>query len=441
MSRINPVGSGEDIPAGSTSQTRRPRWLAPYVVAVVAAGLATIVATLPGLPQQQWTELALFIVVAALAEFWTVPTTVQGSLSLSFAVIYAAAVLFGPCFAALTAGFGSIVADRIARRGGVLKTTFNAGQLALAGALTGVAFEVLRADPHPSLTSNAPAYAVAAVAFVVLNATLSNTAIALHGRPFLHQWLRALREGGIFYLAMAPLGALAANAYEQSPWALLYFPLLVWVIYKGFRLFAHLRSDTDRALVVLANTIDQRDTYTYQHSVRVAGYVSQIAARLKLPADDIDLIVSAAHVHDLGKIAIDNRILFKEGLLTDEERRQVNLHPAAGAELAGQFSLYGEGADIIRHHHERWNGTGYPDGLVGEDIPLGARIIAVADVYDAMTSDRPYRRALSHEVAVSELIQGSGTQFDARIVDAFLAPEAGQTLFAAPSGEPASSCS
>ena len=143
-----------------------------------------------------------------------------------------------------------------------------------------------------------------------------------------------------------------------------------------------------------------------------------------MPAEEIDLIVSAAQVHDLGKISIDNRILFKEGRLTDEERRQVNTHSAAGAELAGQFSMYGAGAAIIRHHHERWDGSGYPDGLAGDAIPLGARIIAVADVYDAMTSDRPYRAALSHEVAVSELMRGSGSQFDATVVEAFLALDA-----------------
>jgi HD-GYP domain-containing protein (c-di-GMP phosphodiesterase class II) len=205
-------------------------------------------------------------------------------------------------------------------------------------------------------------------------------------------------------------------------------------------LFAHLRDDTDKALEVLANTIEQRDIYTHQHSERVAAYVADIAARLNLPAPDAELIVSAAHVHDLGKIAIDNRILFKEGPLTDEERLQVNTHPAAGAELAGQSSMYGEGADIIRHHHERWDGTGYPDGLAGNAIPLGARIIAVADVYDAMTSDRPYRRALSHDIAVSELVRGSGTQFDARVLEAFLARPDNQGPVAMPSGEPARSC-
>ena len=441
MSEIEAAAAASEGIAGSGPfQTRRPRWLLPYVVAVVAAGLTTILATLPGLPQHRWTELVLFILFAALAESWTVPTTAQGEVSLSFAVNFAAAVLFGPCFGALTACAGGLAYGMV-RRKGVVSTAFNAGQFAVAGGLTGLAFDALKAGPHLSLTADALACAVAAVVYIVVNCGLGGGAIALCGRPFMHQWLLALREGGIFYLAMAPLGALAANAYEQSPWTLLYFPLLVWVIYKGFGLFAHLRDDTGKALVVLANTIDQRDTYTYQHSARVAGYVGHIAARLNLPADEIDLVVSAAHVHDLGKIAIDNRILFKEGPLTDEERQQVNLHPAAGAELAGQFSLFGEGADIIRHHHERWNGAGYPDGLVGEAIPLGARIIAVADVYDAMTSDRPYRRALSHEVALSELIRGAGTQFDAQVVEAFLAPEAGQAAGAVPSRHPAHSCS
>jgi hypothetical protein len=444
---VSPISEIEPAAAATESVARcgslhgpRSRWLLPYVVVVVAAGATTILATLPGLPQHRWAALVLFILVAAVAEFWTVPATAEGGVSLCFVITYAAAILFGPCFGALTACAGGLVYGAV-RHKDAMKTSFNAGQLAVAGGMTGLAFNALRSSPHLSLTSNALAFAGAAVVFIILTSALASAAIALCGRPFVHQWLLALREGGVFYLAMAPLGALAASSYEQSPWTLLYFPLLVWIIYKGFSLFAHLRNDTDKALVVLANTIDQRDTYTYQHSVRVAGYVSHIVARLDLPADDVDLILSAARVHDLGKIAIDNRILFKEGPLTDEERQEVNRHPGAGAELAGQFSMYGEGADIIRHHHERWDGSGYPDGLAGESIPLGARIIAVADVYDAMTSDRPYRRALSHEVALSELIRGSGTQFDARMVEAFLAPANGRPSLAAPCGEPARSCS
>jgi hypothetical protein len=437
---MNTAAASDDIAGGSAPSSLRSRWLLPYVVAVVAMGVATIALTIPGLPQHRWSVLLLFGLVAAAAEFWTVPAAAEGGVSLCFVITYTAAIVFGPCFAALTASAGEL-AYGVARHRGAMKTIFNVGQLAVTAGATGLAFDALRSSPHLSLTADAMAYAGAAIVFIVLNSALASAAIALCGRPFVHQWLLALREGGIFYLAMAPLGALAASAYEQSPWTLLYFPLLVWIIYKGFSLFDHLRSDTGNALVVLANTIDQRDAHTYQHSVRVADYVTHIARRLRLPADEIALIVSAARVHDLGKIAIDNRILFKEGPLTEEERRQVNTHPAAGAELAGQFSLYGEGADIIRHHHERWDGTGYPDGLAGNAIPLGARIIAVADVYDAMTSDRPYRRALSHEVAVSELIRGSGSQFDTRVVEAFLTPDLKRAVVTTPSGEPARSCS
>lgn len=414
-------------------RTRASRWLIPYIVGIDLATLVVILTTLQGLPPRLWPNLAVFVPVAALAESWTVPLRRRGGISLSFTVYYAAAVLFGPCFVALTALGACLLADGLVLRKGIARTAFSAGQFALCGGLTALTFDALRAGPGIGLTSNALAYAVAAVVYVAVNSALAAGTFALLGRRFVPLWLHALREGGIFYIAMAPLGVLVANAYVQSPWALLYFPLLIWVFYKGFRLFTQLRTETDNALVVLANTIDRRDRYTFEHSVRVANYVNQIAAQLRLPDEVIDLVVSAARVHDLGKISIDNRILLKEDRLTDDERQQINTHPAAGAELAGQFSMYRAGAAIIRHHHERWDGTGYPDGLAGEAIPLGARLIAVADVYDAMTSDRPYRDALTHEVALAELIRGSGSQFDARAVAAFLAPAAEGSFAKVPS--------
>jgi hypothetical protein len=435
------VRPGDDIqttPDGIVSasfRTRASRWLIPYILGVDLAALVVLLSTLQGLPPRLWPNLVVFVPVAALAESWKAPLRRPGEISLSLSVNYAAAVLFGPCFGALTAAGASLFADGLVRRKGTAKTAFGAGQLALCSGLTGLTFDALRASPGVGLTSNALAYAVAAAVYVIVNSALATGVIALLGRPFVRVWLHALREGGIFYIAQAPLGALVANAYAQSPWALLYFPPVIWVFYKGFGLFAQLRTETDNALIVLANTIDRRDRYTYEHSVRVARYVAQIAAQLQLPDEEIDLVVSAAHVHDLGKISIDNRILLKEDLLTDEERQQINTHSAAGADLAGQFSMYRAGAAIIRHHHERWDGAGYPDGLTGEAIPLGARIIAVADVYDAMTSDRPYRAALSHEVAVAELIRGRDSQFDARAVDAFLAPAEGRSSVAALSGE------
>jgi len=153
---------------------------------------------------------------------------------------------------------------------------------------------------------------------------------------------------------------------------------------------------------------------------------------MELTPRDVDLLVAAARVHDLGKIATDNRVLFKQSSLTMDERRLIQAHPGDGGELAGRFSMFRDGRRFIRHHHERWDGKGYPDGLAGEDIPLGARIIAVADSYDAMTSDRPYRKALPHEVALIELRRGAGTQFDPRVVDAFLVHEGAHQAEPAP---------
>ncbi|MFA4964529.1 MAG: HD-GYP domain-containing protein [Thermoleophilia bacterium] len=401
-------------------RARPSRWLIPYVVGIDLATLIALLTTLQGLPPRLWLHLLVFVPVAALTESWTVTLRREGEISLSFTIYYAAAVLFGPCFGIVTAVSGSLLADGLVRRKGVAMTAFGAGQLAISAGLAGLAFEALRSGHGFGLVSNAPAYAAAAVVYVLVNSVLATGVFALHGRPFLHVWLHALREGGAFYVAMAPLGALVVNAYQQSPWTMLYFPLLIWVVYKGFRLYDRLSSETDNALVVLANTIDKRDRYTYEHSLRVARYVARIAAKLGLPAEEQKLVVSAAQVHDLGKLSVDNRILLKEGPMTDEEREQIRTHPAAGAELAGQFSMYRAGAAIIRHHHERWDGNGYPDGLAGEGIPFGARIIAVADAYDAMTSDRPYRDALADEVAVAELIRGSGSQFDPWVVEAFL---------------------
>ena len=391
-----------------------------YVAALDVAGVVLIVASLPSLHRHEWLALPLFVTLVVLGDCWTVPITGPGAISLAFTPAYAAAVLFGPCFGALAMGLGSLISEGVIRQRGLLRVAVNAGQGAVLGWVTGFAYFALRSQPGVSLTSNALAFCVAAVAYVVVNILIATGVIALHGQSARRAWFLVVKDGGVFYLAMAPLGILVANAYAQSPWTLVYFPLLLWAVYKGFVLYAHLKTDTEKALVLLADTLDKRDRYTYEHSKRVADHSERIAVAMGLPTDMVELVVSAAHVHDLGKISIDNRILFKEGKLDDEERRQINKHPAAGAALAGQFNLYGAGADIIMHHHERWDGTGYPEGIAGEDIPLGSRIIAVADVYDAMTSDRPYRAALSHDVAIAELEKGAGTQFDARVVEAFL---------------------
>jgi HD-GYP domain-containing protein (c-di-GMP phosphodiesterase class II) len=178
---------------------------------------------------------------------------------------------------------------------------------------------------------------------------------------------------------------------------------------------------TRQALIALADTIDARDTSTYQHSQRVAEYAGMIARQMRLPYDEVELIITSARLHDLGKIGIDNVMLHKPGPLSNEERREFQRHSSIGEALVGYFPAFGVGRDIVRHHHEHFNGRGYPNGKRGEETPLGARILAVADAYDAMTSDRPYRSAMSKETATARLKAASGTQFDPQVVEAFLA--------------------
>ncbi|MGH2557802.1 MAG: HD-GYP domain-containing protein, partial [Thermomicrobiales bacterium] len=138
-----------------------------------------------------------------------------------------------------------------------------------------------------------------------------------------------------------------------------------------------------------------------------------------IPAQTRETIMSAARIHDLGKVGTGDIALRKNGPLTDQERRDMQQHAAIGADIIARLSFYRHSVPTVRHHHERWDGRGYPDGLSGEHIPLGARIVGVADAFDAMTSDRPYRRAMAISDAFAELKRNSGVQFDPQIVDAF----------------------
>jgi HD-GYP domain-containing protein (c-di-GMP phosphodiesterase class II) len=174
-----------------------------------------------------------------------------------------------------------------------------------------------------------------------------------------------------------------------------------------------------RAAASLAKAVDARDTYTGSHSERVSDFAARVATRIGLDPEQVELTRLAASLHDLGKLAIPEEILQKPGVLTDSERLVLERHPQIGFRMLDSLGV-DPVADLVLHHHERWDGAGYPDGQRGADIPLGARIIFVTDAYDAMTSDRTYRPRLSAEAAIAELERCAGTQFDPGIVEAFV---------------------
>jgi HD-GYP domain-containing protein (c-di-GMP phosphodiesterase class II) len=169
----------------------------------------------------------------------------------------------------------------------------------------------------------------------------------------------------------------------------------------------------------LISLVDLRDRYTAGHSFRVANFSRQIAVHLRLPHEETEEVVLAASLHDIGKIGVPDCVLLKEGGLTEEEFGWIRMHPEWGWTAIRNVDDFRRASLVILHHHERLDGRGYPGNLRGTEIPLGSRIIAVADSYDALTSDRPYRKGRSTDEAVKEIIRCSGTQFDEQIVKAF----------------------
>ncbi|MFA5478659.1 MAG: HD domain-containing phosphohydrolase [Candidatus Muiribacteriota bacterium] len=190
--------------------------------------------------------------------------------------------------------------------------------------------------------------------------------------------------------------------------------------YERVKLFSELEDSYLASIKVLANVLDAKDPYTHGHSERVMEYSVAIAYKMFLSEKDIKNIKFGALLHDIGKVGVDLTILNKPGRLTDEEYEIIKSHPFQGFEIIKPVKFLEDKFAAIKYHHERWDGKGYPDGLKGEEIPLEARIVAVADTFDAMTSTRSYRKALEKDIAIAEIEKNSGTQFDPRIVEAFM---------------------
>lgn len=183
-----------------------------------------------------------------------------------------------------------------------------------------------------------------------------------------------------------------------------------------------LRSDLSHVIIAgLAQMMAVRDESMREHAERVRRYAVALAREVAI-ADErtINAIDVAALLHDVGKLGIPDRVLQKPGPLTRDEYEQVKQHPVIGADLLSALPFPGPLSAIVRHHHESWDGTGYPDGLRGDAIPLGARLLAIVDCYDALTSDRPYRRALSHQSAIGIIAERRGTMYDPNLTDTFL---------------------
>jgi putative two-component system response regulator len=181
---------------------------------------------------------------------------------------------------------------------------------------------------------------------------------------------------------------------------------------------AQLKTAYKDSLFVLANAIERRDSYTHAHMRRLNEFARLLANELNWDQEQLEDLEFGAILHDIGKIYVPEAVLQKEGKLNEEEMDDMRKHPEVGAHMIKDIPYLASAAPMVLYHHERWDGNGYPEGLRGEEIPIGARVLAVADAFDAMTSNRPYREALTAEVAYQEILNCSGTQFDPQVVEA-----------------------
>lgn len=331
-------------------------------------------------------------------------------------------------------------ASQVRRRRDPIEALFNVSQTALGAVASAICFGQLKdrdlLGPVVGELGGLGAMVVAAAVFYLVNTGLVAVAATLQlGSNPLRLWLVTLADDREAQVTMAALGIVAAHLTETEP---LMLPALVpplVLVHRAIRENVRSRRDTHGALAALVEVVELRDPYTAGHSRLVAATARALALGLGLTAEEADSIESAGRVHDLGKVAIDPAVLTKPGKLDPAEWEQIRRHPVLGADVVARFAAYGEGHRLVRFHHEGWDGSGYPDRLVGETIPLGARILSVAGTFDALTSSRPYRPSRSVDEALAILAAGAGRQWDREVVGALfdhLGVEIGGTPIARP---------
>lgn len=408
----------------------RPTRLHLFVAATSGLACAGLYVSFREMSLTMSADVLLLSVAAIAVAMLPVELPSGGDISITMALTGAILLLGGPTMLAVVVATASLVPD--VRPGKQpIKVVFNVSQLVVSCLISGwlcvsVAARVGVTLPAESLTATSyPGVLIAAAAFAVVfplvNSTLVGIAITLaEGAPFGRVWVSNFSWHLGTQMALALLGVALAQAMSTLHVLGILVFLVPLVVSRGvFQSYVKLRetyADTIRGLVA---AIEAKDPYTRGHSERVSKYSVAIAGAMGLPWTRIEQLELASLLHDLGKIGIGQRILVKPGRLSPDEFAQIRRHPEIGAEIIGAVPFLSGAVPAIVHHHERYDGRGYHTGLSGDTIPMDARILAVADCYDAMTSDRPYKQVLEHSQAVEELRAGSGSQFDPFVVSVF----------------------
>lgn len=460
QSRMENKVTVDDLTKAARQKAGPSPLLPVYTTFIAVLGGLVVVAALLRIPEDR-IGLALFAGMACLAELANVelPSASHSRVSVSSVVGIASIVAFGPlagAFVHVASGLTTLATTTLLSRrpkAGRAKpfrrAAFNIGMYVTASAIAGASYVVLGGScGQVGQLNNVIPLVVASTVDVLVNLLLLIEVISLQTRKSpLEIWKTNFQWAAPIAIAGNIFGGILALAWEMFTYlGLAVFLLPILATSYSFRLYVanskvyvdqleKVNRNLDDAnmglLETLGAVIDAYDMYTYGHSTQVAVYAGEIATRLGMSPQEHQKILKAAMVHDLGKVSIYDSIIRKKGRLTDEEFNLLKRHPAIGAEIISRMKGLQDIVPMVRHHHERWDGLGYPDGLAGEEIPLGARILCLADSLDAMFSDRPYRPTRTYKEVMTEIAACSGSQFDPRLVEVLfqLADELGRGFF------------
>ncbi|HEX2909688.1 MAG TPA: HD-GYP domain-containing protein [Chloroflexia bacterium] len=371
-------------------------------------------------------DSALLILLGILAEHYNLLLSRHYEIS-THPVVHIVAIFVLPPPIAIAVALISITVEQITSRAEWHKALFNAAHHVIITGFPAILVSLLdpttganlrQLDNHQSFYLLAP---LVLITYYILDVSLVDVVIALStGDSFWSLWRANNRKTLLFDFTLPAIGIIATLIWSASPvfCLLLFLPIAV----NRFALSSlnRLEGETHKAIIAITELVEARDPYTFGHSLRVANFCREIALELGLNEAEAEQIALSGRVHDLGKIGVSDAILRKPGRLTEAEWVEMRSHAEIGANILANYSFFRKGLLDVLHHHESWDGKGYPANLSKEQIPVGARIIAVADSFDAMTTDRPYRKGMPVEKAVSILKERSDIQWEGRVVEAFL---------------------
>lgn len=400
-----------------------------YTLTIIALGLSTLFIGIRYISVDMIPQIIFFSLLGIIAESLIIKISGNIYISTNFAIGLAAALIFQSPAVSAIAFLSALL--WIAREDGriihllnssIYKRLFNGSAYSLSLTCATIAYHNISTTygVTESFKFSIMGLLVAILVYTLLNIMIFSVLTSVLENRYFWIFFKENLWLAMNILGISPLGIIIATAYINYGWfaVLLFFGPLLIARYS-FKLYMDMRHVYFETIKALSSAMEAKDQYTNGHSYRVADYAAGIAEQMGFKHDAIDRIKTAAVLHDIGKIGVSDNILNKPGKLEESEYAMIQKHPEIGAKILSEVEFLADVSKIIKYHHERFDGKGYPEGLKDAEIPMEASILAVADAYDAMTSDRPYRKAMDRHTAMNILIKESGIQFNPIVVKAF----------------------